>query len=131
MPAKGTVNVGWQIVFVLLPITSFNLGGFWAAFRIKKLQKFVIVYVIVTIAFLIYDEIFHYDFYESYSFSIWSILSPIDRYFATSDIMYIVVFIIEDIVWYGTFAFFIKRWSKSWNARFDRSQDYNNRNPWE
>ena len=62
MPAEHKVSILWQIIFVLfVPIV-----GIWAFYRIKKLQKFILLVVLpsitlmsvllVPIAFLTLDE---------------------------------------------------------------------------
>jgi hypothetical protein len=45
MPATKKVSVAWQIVFTFLPIVNF-----WAFYRIKKLQKYLLYVFVPSIA---------------------------------------------------------------------------------
>ncbi|MGI0049223.1 MAG: hypothetical protein ACREAW_06750 [Nitrososphaera sp.] len=45
MPATKKVSVAWQVVFTFLPIVNF-----WAFYRIKKLQKYLLYVIVPSIA---------------------------------------------------------------------------------
>ena len=122
MIVKGKVNIRWQIILVLLPITLFNLGGFYAAYRIKKLRKFVLIYLIAIVMILIFDGVpviedddIHYVWSED---SIMWWLDPVGNYFGQTDIKIKLFWIIENVIWYGILIFFVERWSRQWNEKF-------------
>ena len=65
MPAKIKVSLGWQIVFMFIPIVNF-----WAFYRIQKLRRFVafvgipalIIEILLVMPFFMYDELPYSEF---------------------------------------------------------------------
>ena len=112
MPAKGKVNIMWQIVFVLfIPIADI-----WAFYRIKKLQKSIIYLVLPSIGLLgliMVPVMFMAVEAEN---------NPEKREEISEDIMANVIIII--IASIGSVAlqiwaiYLIFKWSEEWNKQF-------------
>ena len=125
MVKRQTVNVKWQVILTLLPITTFYFGGFYAAYRIEKLRKFVLLSILFFVAFLIWGELDcisedEID-YVWPSNSIFYFLTPFDDFFGQSDISIKIIWIIEEAVWTGVMIFFMNKLSKEWNERLSAS----------
>lgn len=121
MVKQDPVNVKWQVVLTLLPLTSFNIGGFYAAFRIKKLRKFVLLLIVTSIAFVIFDEVSGLSLDEADYFwpsdSIFYWLITYDYIFGPADMSIKLIWLVEDVVFISIIAFFINRWSTEWNEK--------------
>ena len=102
MVDKKSVNVNWQTVFALIPIIDL-----WAAYRIEKFRLYffifwvgsVIVQTFVTYAML--GKAFWND----------------EGWFFSSDPTVASVEIAMMIVAAGLQMYFLRKWSKDWNAK--------------
>ena len=116
------VNVNWQIVWVFLPITNLFLGVFWAAYRVQKLRKVLLLFLILVVVsvFVFSDD--GVDYYEEsvndpyYWISFW--FNPLEGYFDNSiDFSIKLIWLVEAALWFTVFTYFIHRWSNQWNEK--------------
>jgi hypothetical protein len=85
--AKSKVNVKWQSLFAAIP-----LANLWAAYKIERLRKFLLIFIPVWIAVSLVVSVF-----VPFPYS----LIP----------YYIIVIPIE--------IYFIRKWSIQWNQQFN------------
>jgi hypothetical protein len=110
MPAKGKVNLLVQTIFCIIPI----LDGY-AAYRIKKLRKYLLIMILVIIVPV---TIASSVFLPTDDEGLEGFTNLLIFYYGVDDNQ----FIFSVVVQIGSilFAIFlIRRWSKQWNMQFD------------
>jgi len=82
------VSVGWQIVFMFIPVLNF-----WAFYRIEKLRLGLVIILAIEIPSFLFQMIlpFPYGLGVSIGMLVISIVIPI---------------------------YFVRKWSREWNAKF-------------
>ena len=108
-PAKGRVNVKWQIVFAYIPGVLI-----WSFYRIKKLRLFLIMMVIPLLAsmYLIPLAIVGTEYFE-YCNPVLLLIWPNDLSCYNEAIL--VPSIIVELIYHGFRTYFIIKWSRQWN----------------
>jgi len=120
MVKQEPVNMKWQIILVFLPITTLFLGSLWAAYRVQKLRKLLIIILILTvISILLFPDETYYgetDYDEpdlTFWISFW--FNPLDGYFDDIDLSIKIAWIIDSVIWFSVSTYYIHKWSKEWN----------------
>ena len=110
MPAKGKVNLSVQTVFCIIPILDV-----YAAYRIKKLRKYLAIMVLViVIPVTVASSIFLPTDDEGLE----GFTNLLIFYYGIDDNQFI--FSVGTQIGTILFAIFlIRRWSKQWNLQFD------------
>ena len=104
MVKQKPVNVKLQTIFALIPSVDV-----WAFYRIQKLRKFILIVLAIGFAFS------PISLSVSASIDTSTLTSPLDLY--TNPIF--LLYVIGSIgTLHGTLVYFIRKWSKEWNERF-------------
>ncbi len=128
MVKKESVNINVQLILVLLPITNLYLGGFWAAYRVQKLRKFLLITLVLSvISVLVVPSVDVDEYYEDeadddlyYWISFW--FNPLDGYFDNYiDLSIRLAWIGDLAAWFIVTAYYIRKWSIQWNKKMSRN----------
>ena len=104
MVKQKPVNVKLQTIFALVPSVDV-----WAFYRIQKLRKFILIVLAIGFAFS------PISLSVSASIDMNEISGPLDLY--TNPIF--LLYVIGSIgTLHGTLVYFIRKWSKEWNEKF-------------
>ena len=104
MVKQKPVSVKRQTVFALIPSVDV-----WAFYRIQKLRKFILIVLALGFGFA------PISLSVSASIDVDNISSPLELY--TNPIF--LAYMIGSIgTLHGTLVYFIRRWSKEWNEKF-------------
>ena len=123
MPAKGRVNIGWQIIFAI--ISPINI---WAFYRIKKLQLFILYVIIpslvissIVIAGVLYEmENPEIPFDEKYPEpTIPPHMTPIEPEVGKFNMgNYLILNLLASIGLILLSVYLVIRWSRKWNDQY-------------
>ena len=107
-PAKGKVNVKWQIVFAYIPGVLI-----WSFYRIKKLRLFLIMMVVPLLAsiYIIPLAIVGPEYFEDCDptlLLVWGNGSCPNE-------AVLIPMIIVELIYHGFRTYFIIKWSRQWN----------------
>ena len=105
MVKQKPVSVKLQTIFALIPSVDV-----WAFYRIQKLRKFILIVLALGFAFS------PLSLSVSASIDMDAITGPIDLYTNPIFLAYVIGSI---AALHGTLVFFIRRWSKEWNKKFE------------
>ena len=104
MVKQKPVNIKLQTIFALIPSVDV-----WAFYRIQKLRKFILIVLALGFAFS------PISLTVSSSIDMNTITGPLDLY--TNPIF--LAYVIGSIgTLHGTLVYFIRKWSKEWNEKF-------------
>ncbi|MFB5645436.1 MAG: hypothetical protein ACE5R3_02425 [Nitrosopumilaceae archaeon] len=106
MVKQQPVNVKLQTIFALIPSIDA-----WAFYRIQKLRKFILIVLSLGFAFSPISLL------VSASIDVENLSGPLDLY--TNPIF--LLYVIGSIgTLHGTLVYFIRKWSKEWNEKFQK-----------
>ena len=104
MVKQKPVNIKAQTIFALIPSVDA-----WAFYRIQKLRKFILIVLCLGFAFA------PISLSVSASIDMEKVTSVLDLY--TNPIF--VLYVVSSIgTLHGVLVYFIRRWSKEWNEKF-------------
>ena len=108
MPAKGPVNILWQIIFTFIPILDL-----YAFYRIKKLRKYFL-FVVIPLLVITLGITFSFVLAElqspGFSFDDESMTSENEEF------LYL-IFVPVEIGFQILTIYFVYTWSKKWNEQ--------------
>lgn len=104
MVKQKPVNVKLQTIFALIPSVDA-----WAFYRIQKLRKFILIVLSLGFAFS------PVSLAVSASIDMNEVSSPLDLYTNPVFLLYVIGSI---GTLHATLVYFIRKWSKEWNAKF-------------
>ena len=104
MVDKKSVNVNWQTVFALIPIIDL-----WAAYRIEKFRLYFFIFWVGSVIVQTFVT------YAMLGKAFWSD----EGEFFASDPTVASVEIAMMIVAAGLQMYFLRKWSKDWNEKFE------------
>ncbi|HEV8405628.1 MAG TPA: hypothetical protein VGQ13_06960 [Nitrososphaera sp.] len=112
MPANRKVSVAWQIVFTFIPIVNF-----WAFYRVKKLQKYVLYVMAPSILLAITLLAYPLSYEMSFSQDFWAADKKVisEMQFATYVIGNIIGWALQ-----GLSIYLVIIWSRQHNKQFDQ-----------
>jgi len=114
MVAKGPVSVNLQSIFMFIPIVDL-----WAAYRIQKLRKFLLVIICFAVVVIPLDiMLFPNDFWGDSSSNILE-FSYGDLYARNGFDLAVQLIVI------GIQIILIRKWSKKWNEQFEKQSKVN------
>jgi hypothetical protein len=127
MPASKKVSVGWQIIFVFIPILNF-----WAFYRIQKLRRFVlfvaipaIIIEIILVSPLLYLTDGPYSNFlidklpqEQIHQELPPYMTPIEPQVGKTNSTFQILLIAQEVGFTGFSVYLVIIWSRKWNAKF-------------
>ena len=116
--AKGKISVVWQIIFSFIPGVLI-----WSFFRIKKLRLFLLMMAgpAVIIIYILPIMLGIPEYYETCT----SIISIIPDNSCMNESL-IISSVIVNIIYHGFKTYFIIKWTRKWNKKFEGSTETNN-----
>ena len=112
--AKGKISVVWQIIFSFIPGVLI-----WSFFRIKKLRLFLLMMAgpAVIIIYILPIMLGIPEYYETCT----SIISTISDNSCMNESL-IISSVIVNIIYHGFKTYFIIKWTRKWNEKFEGSR---------